>query len=201
MSEANKLKIYGDLGSGNCLKVKWTADHLRLQYDWIDVDIMQGESRTADFLAKNPVGQVPTVILEDGRPLTQSNAIMAYLADGTPLYPNDLYLRALINAMLFWEQNSHEFFVAGCRFHMVYLGKSKESRDPVRVERGEQALDVMDGLLRGKDWLAAEEFSIADIALVAYTRVAHEGGFDLSNRKNVIAWINRCEQELGLEAV
>lgn len=193
------MKIYGDLGSGNCLKVKWTADYLKLPYQWFDVDIMRGESRTPDFLAMNPTGQVPTVILEDGRALMQSNAITSYLAEGTPLFPSDSFTRAQINAWLFWEQNSHEFFVAGCRFHMVYLGKTKESRDPVRVERGEQALDHMEHILTGKKWFVGKHITLADIALVAYTRVAHEGGFDLASRPNVQAWIKQCEQALGLK--
>ncbi len=193
------MKIYGDIGSGNCLKVRWTADYLSIPYEWIDVDIMQGESRTPEFLAMNPMGQVPTVVLADGRPLTQSNAIMSYLADGTDLYPSDPYIRAQINSLLFWEQNGHEFFIAGSRFHMVYLGKSKESRDNVRVERGEQALDQMNVLLDGRDWFATDSMTIADIALVAYTRMAHEGGFELNSRPNVTAWIARCENTLGLE--
>ncbi|MEQ8733956.1 MAG: glutathione S-transferase family protein [Rhodospirillaceae bacterium] len=192
------MKIYGDLGSGNCLKVKWAAEYLKLPYAWIDVDIMAGESRTADFLAMNPAGQVPTVLLDDGRALTQSNAITSYLAEGTPLFPTDPYVRAQINSWLFWEQNSHEFFVAGCRFHMVYLGQNKESRDPLRVERGEQALDHMEQVLDGKSWFVGDHITLADIALVAYTRVADEGGFDLTSRPNVRAWIARCEQMLGL---
>lgn len=192
------MKIYGDLGSGNCLKVKWTAEYLEIPYQWIDVDIMAGESRTPEFLAMNPAGQVPTVVLDDGTPLTQSNAITSYLAENTPLFPADPYLRARINAWLFWEQNSHEFFVAGCRFHMVYLGKSKATRDPMRVERGEEALDHMEQALTGKEWLVGDHITLADIALVAYTRVAHEGGFDLSTRPSVHAWIVRSEQTLGL---
>lgn len=192
------MKIYGDLGSGNCLKVKWTADYLKLPYEWIDVDIMNGESRTHAFLQMNPIGQVPTVLLGDGRALTQSNAITSFLADGSSLYPSDPYIRHLINALLFWEQNGHEFFVAGCRFHMLYLGKSKESRDPMRVEKGEQALDLMDRLLENRDWFVGNSITLADIALVAYTRVAHEGGFDLSERTNVVSWIARCEEALGL---
>jgi len=195
------LKIYGDLGSGNCLKVKWTCDYLQIPYEWIDVDIMDGGSRTPAFLAMNPFGQVPTVLLDDGRALSQSNAIMSYLANGSPLYPADAYVRSQVNAILFWEQNSHEFFVAGCRFHMVYLGHSKDSRAPLRVEQGEQALDQMNSLLSGAEWFAGEDFTIADIALVAYTRLAHEGGFDLTTRPNVRDWIKRCEERLNLPAV
>lgn len=192
------MKIYGDLSSGNCLKVKYTADSLGLPYAWVDVDIVKGESRTAEFLAMSPMGQVPVVLLDDGRALAQSNAIIRYLARGTALLPDDAYLQAEVDQWLFWEQNAHEFFVAGARFQMVYLGRTKEQREPLRVERGEQALGFMDQVLSGRDWFAAGRFTVADIALLAYTRLAGEGGFDLSSRTALRAWIARCEQALGL---
>ena len=193
------MKIYGDLASGNCLKVKYLADHLGLTYDWQPVDILKSESRTADFLAMNPMGQVPTVVLDDGRALAQSNAILLYLAEGSALLPSDPYERAKVAELLFWEQYSHEPYVAVCRFQMHYLGKAKEEREAWRVERGEQALDVLEGALARRDWLVGEGLTIADIALLAYTRVAHEGGFDLAPRRNVSAWIARCETALGLD--
>lgn len=194
------MRIYGDLGSGNCLKVKWTADYLGRPYTWVDVDIMKGESRTPAYLAKFPMGQVPAVEFDDGRTLSQSNAIMRYLARGSALLPDDPFKQAEIDAWLFWEQNSHEFFVAGCRFQMVYLGKPRAERDPMRVERGEAALDLMNGILCKRLWFAGDDFSIADIALAAYTRVAHEGGFDLATRPGVVEWIGRVEARLGLAA-
>lgn len=193
------MRILGDRRSGNCLKVKYTADCLGLPYEWVDVDLSRGETRTPAFLAINPAGQVPAVILGDGRPLAQSNAIIRYLAEGSRLLPADAYGRAKVDEMLFWEQYSHEPYVATCRFHMVYLGRSGESRDPAKVERGEAALDLMERLLRDRDWLAAGIFSVADIALLAYTRLAPEGGFDLSGRPALRAWIARCEAELGLD--
>lgn len=195
------MRIFGDIGSGNCLKVKYTADALGLAYEWVPVDIMRGGSRTPEFLAMSPMGQVPVVQLADGRPLAQSNAIIRYLARGTRLLPDDAYRQAGIDAWLFWEQNSHEFFIAGARFQTVYLGRSREQREPLRVERGEQALDFMDGALADRPFLTGDDFTIADIALVAYTRLAGEGGFDLSTRTNVGAWIGRCEQALGLQPV
>ena len=114
------MRIYGDSNSGNCLKVKYTADYLGLGYEWINVDIMQGESRTPDFLQINPQGQVPVIELEDGRCLAQSNAIIRYLAQGTVLLPDDPYLQAKVDEWLFWEQYSHEPYIAVCRFHMLY---------------------------------------------------------------------------------
>lgn len=194
------MKIYGDLASGNCLKVKLLADHLGLAYDWRPVDILRGESRTADFLAMNPMGQVPTVVLDDGRVLAQSNAILLYLAEGSALLPRDPYGRAKVAELLFWEQYGHEPYVAVCRFQMVYLGKPKAAREAWWVERGELALDLMETLLTGRAWLVGEGLTIADIALLAYSRVAHEGGFDLAPRPNLRAWIGRCETALGLEA-
>ena len=192
------MKIYGDLNSGNCLKVKYTADYLGLDYDWVSVDITQGESRTPDFLRMNPQGQVPLIALDDGRCLAQSNAIIRYLARETALLPGDPYLQARVDEWLFWEQYSHEPCIAVCRFHMLYQGKSRESREPWRVERGEQALDFMENRLAGSQWLAGDAFTIADIALLAYTRVAHEGGFDLENRQRVGQWVQDCEQILSL---
>lgn len=192
------LKIYGDSNSGNCLKVKYTADYLGLGYEWVNVDIMQGESRTPDFLRINPQGQLPVVELEDGRCLAQSNAIIRYLARGSVLLPEDPYLQAKVDEWLFWEQYSHEPYIAVCRFHMLYQGNSREAREPWRVERGEQALDYMENHLAGSQWLAGNTFTIADIALLAYTRVTHEGGFDLENRQYVLQWVQDCERLLSL---
>jgi glutathione S-transferase len=195
------MKIYGDLGSGNCLKVKYTADHLRLPYAWVPIDIMQGETRTPEFLARFPFGRIPAVELDDGRRLAESNAIVRYLARGSALLPDDAFTQAKIDEVLFWEQYSHEPYIATTRYHMVYLKRSLDQREAWRVERGEAALDTMDHrLLAGRSWLVGEAMTIADIALLAYTRLAHEGGFDLSSRPNVRAWIGRCEAALGLPA-
>jgi glutathione S-transferase len=193
------MKIYGDIISGNCLKVKYTADHLGLRYRWVPIDILKGETRTRDFLRMNPMGQVPVVELDDGRHLAQSNAIIRYLARGSPLLPEDPYLAARVDELLFWEQYSHEPYIAVSRFHMKYLGKPKETRETYRVQRGESALDLMQQLLEGRDWFIGPTMTIADIALLAYTRLAHEGGFDLAGRPNIQAWIARSERLLRLE--
>lgn len=191
------MQIYGDLKSGNCLKVKWTADLLGLRYTWRSIDIMKGESRTADYLAKFPQGQVPAVEFDDGRTLAQSNAIIRNLARGSRLLPDDAFTQAKIDEWLFWEQYSHEPYVATCRFHMLYLGKPKETRDPAKVERGEEALDHLERMLAGRSFLVGDTLTIADIALYAYTNVAHEGGFDLAPRSQVRAWLARCQTELA----
>ena len=194
------MKIYGDYGSGNCLKVKYTADHLGLPYEWIDVDIMKGGARTAEFAAMNPAMQTPTVDFGNGKFLAQSNAIIRYLARGSALLPDDAWTQAKIDEWLFWEQYSHEPNVATCRFHMhpKYLGKSKETRDSAKVERGEKALDLMNAHLSNAEYLVGNAFTIADIALLAYTRLAEEGGFDLSPRSHLRKWIARCEAELNI---
>jgi len=194
------VRIYGDLRSGNCLKVKYAADLLGVPHEWIAVDIAAGETRTPAFLAMNPAGQIPLVAWPDGRVLAQSNAILRYLARGTTLLPADPFLQAKIDAWLFWEQYSHEPNVAVARFEMVYLGKPKAERDPRLVTRGEAALDLMEAHLASRLWLEGGGFTIADLALLAYTRLAPEGGFDLSPRPALRAWIARCEQAIGLES-
>ncbi|MBU6371875.1 MAG: glutathione S-transferase family protein [Alphaproteobacteria bacterium] len=194
------MHIFGDHGSGNCLKVKWTADLLGLPYRWTEIDILKGESRTPDFLAMNPAGQVPTVLFDDGRALGESNAIMRYLARGSRLLPDDPFVQAKIDGWLFWEQNAHEPNVAGARFRMVYLHQPASSVPEAMRVRGDAALDRLEAHFAGADWLVGDGLTIADIALVAYTRVAHEGGFDLGPRPALRGWITRCEKALGIAA-
>ncbi len=192
------MKIFGDTTSGNCLKIKYVADHLGLAYQWITVSALGGETRAASFLARNPMGQIPAVEFDDGRMLAQSNAIIRYLARGSALLPADAFAAAKVDEWLFWEQYSHEPYIAVCRFHMFYQGKSREQREVWRVERGEQALDLLEAHMAARQWLANDAFSIADISLLSYTRVADEGGFDLEPRPRVRDWIGRCERQLGL---
>ena len=192
------LRIYGDSKSGNCLKVMWAARKLGLAYEWIEIDILKGESRTAEFLAMNPAGQVPAVVLEDGRALAQSNAILLHIAEGSALIPTDPYLRAKMYEWLFWEQYSHEPYVAVARFQVAYMGKPVESLETRLVERGEAALARLETGLSGGGYLVGESVTLADVALVAYTRVAHEGGFDLSRYPAVQAWVARVEAALGI---
>jgi glutathione S-transferase len=192
------MKIYGDINSGNCLKVKWVCDKLALPYAWIDIDTLKGESRTPDFLKLNSAGQVPTVVLGDGRALAQSNGIIRYLARGSDLIPADAYDAAKMDEWLFWEQYSHEPYVAVCRFQMVYLGKPASDLDPDKVKRGYAALARMEHHLAATRFLVDDFVSLADVALLAYTRVAHEGGFDLDNYAAVLRWIGETERFLGL---
>ena len=192
------MKIYGDAISGNCLKVKWTADAVGHRYTWVPVDIMKGETRAPAYLAKFPQGQVPAIEFEDGRTLGQSNAIIRFLARGSGLLPEDGFAQAKVDEWLFWEQYSHEPYVAVCRFHMKYLGRTKDEREPWRVERAEKALDLIEQQLDGRDFLAGPSVTIADVAVVAYTRLADEGGFDLDERPRTRKWIARCESSLRI---
>ena len=192
------MKIFGDLGSGNCLKVKYTADYLRLPYTWLDLDILKGETHTPQFLAKFPMGRIPAVEFDDGRRLAESNAIIRYLARGSALLPQDGFAQAKIDELLFWEQYSHEPYVATTRYHIVYLKRSLDQREAWRVERGEAALDLMDQMLAARSWLVGNAMTVADVALLPYTRLAHQGGFDLAARGNLRLWIARCEHTLGL---
>ncbi|WP_213738168.1 glutathione S-transferase family protein [Bradyrhizobium sp. dw_411] len=192
------MKIYGDLGSGNCLKVKWVCDRLALPYSWISIDILKRESRTPEFLKLNSAGQVPTVEFDDGRTLAQSNAIIRYFARDSDLIPADAFAAAKMDEWLFWEQFSHEPYIAGCRFQMVYLGKPASDLDPDKIKRGCAALARMEQQLALTRFLVGDTFSLADIALLAYTRLAHEGSFHLDGYAAVRRWIGEAEAFLGL---
>jgi glutathione S-transferase len=193
------MRIYGDKGSGNCQKVKATADFLGLRYEWIPVDILKSETRTPEFLVINPAGQVPAVVFDDRRTLAQSNAIVRYLARGSALIPEDAFDEAKADEWMFWEQYSHEPYVAVARYQRVYLGKPKSEVEPRVMERGNCALDRLELGLKGKSFLVGERLSIADIALAPYTRLAHEGGFDLASRPAIGDWIARCEAQLKFD--
>ena len=195
------MKIYGDSNSGNCLKVKWVSDRLALPYQWVEIDTLKGGSRTPEFLERNPWGQVPVVELDDGRTLAQSNAIIRYLARGSDLIPSDAFAAAKMDGWLFWEQNSHEPYVAVCRFHMVYLGRPASELDPEKVKRGYAALDHLEQRLGASRFLVDETFTLADVALAAYTRVAHEGGFAMAHYPSILRWIGETEKNLGLPPV
>jgi len=194
------MKIYGDINSGNCLKVKWVCDHLALPYTWITIDILKQESRTAPFLKLNSAGQVPVVDFEDGRTLAQSNAIIRYLARGSDLIPSDDFAAAKMDEWLFWEQYSHEPAIAVCRYQMVYLGRPASDLDPDKVKRGYTALARMEHELAASRFFVGNALTLADIALLAYTRLAHEGGFRLDGYASVRRWIGEAEKSLGLPA-
>jgi glutathione S-transferase len=192
------LAIYGDLGSGNCLKVKYIADATGTPYSWHTVRARSGDTKTPEFLALNPAGEMPVVILDDGRPLSQSNAILRYLARDSRFIPKDPYEAAKVDEWLFWEQYSHEPTVAVARARVVYDKVAIADQDPNLMARANKALDRLEQGLTGKTWLVGSSMTIADIALMPYTRSASEGGLDLTGRPAIKSWIAACEHELGL---
>ena len=195
---SDPIIIYGDSISGNCMKVRFVADRLNIPYRWIETSVLKAQTRTEEFLALNPAGQVPLVLLPDGRPLAQSNAIMLYLAEGSDLIPSDAYERARMSEWLFWEQYSHETAIAVRRFQKTLLKKPDLEIDPTLKPRGERALSLMDAHLSERNYFVAGALTLADIALVAYTRWSHEAGYDLANWPRVREWVRRIEQELGI---
>ncbi len=190
-------RVYGDVWSGNCYKVKLALTQLGLAFEWVPVDIMKSESRTPEFLAKNPNGRVPTLELEDGTCLAESNAILWYLAEGTPLVPAERLARAQTLQWMFFEQYSHEPNIATSRYIIRYLGNPPERRAALaaRVEPGYAALGVMETHLAAHSWFAGDRYSIADIALYAYTHCAGEGGFDLARFPAIRAWLARVASQ------
>jgi glutathione S-transferase len=193
------MTIYGDSISGNCLKVKFVADRLNIPYDWVEISVLKSETRTPEFLALNPAGQVPVVRFADNGPLAQSNAIMLHLAWGTDLIPADPFERAQMFQWLFWEQYSHEPAIAVLRFQKLYLKKSDEEIGPALPGKSARVLSLMDAHLADKAYFVGKKLSLADIALVAYTRFAHQAGIDLATYPDVRAWVRRIEKDLKLE--
>jgi glutathione S-transferase len=195
------LQVYGDLGSGNCLKVKLIADATGTPYIWHEVIARSGGTSSPEFLKLNPAGQMPVVVLDDGRPLAQSNAILRYLARDSRFIPEDAYEAAKVDEWLFWEQYSHEPTVAVARARVVYDGQTVATLDPTLVARANKALDRLEQALTNQTFLVGNAMTIADIALLPYTRQAPEAGLDLTGRPALSRWIAACEQELGLPAV
>lgn len=189
--------VYGDTQSGNCYKVQLALHQLRLPYRWVAIDTLKKESRTAEFLARNPNGKIPVLELPTGDYLPESNAILHYLAEGSPLLPNDRLARARVLQWLFFEQYSHEPYIAVARYIVRYLGRPDQltNRLQEKMAPGHAALGVMEQRLSRHDFLVDEGYSIADIALYAYTHVAHEGDFDLAPYPGIRAWLARVAEQ------
>jgi len=185
--------LYDYLDSGNGYKIRLLMHQLGLPYRWIELDILRGATRTPDFLRRNPNGRIPTLELDDGTCIAESNAILWYLGEGTPLVPDERVQRAQVLQWMFFEQYSHEPYVATPRFIVKHLPpeSSRQAELPKRREQGHAALRVMDRHLEGRQFFVAERYTIADIALYAYTHVAHEGGLELSAYANVLRWLSR----------
>lgn len=190
-------RVYGDSQSGNCYKIKLLMAHLDMAHEWIEVDILKGDTHTASFLAKNPNGKIPVLELPSGQCLSESNAILNYLAQGTDYLSEDRWLRANVLKWQFFEQYSHEPYIAVARFIAKYLGLPEERRQEFEGKKagGYKALDVMETALANQTFLVGSTMTIADISLYAYTHVAHEGDFDLATYPAIQAWLQRIASQ------
>jgi glutathione S-transferase len=192
------LRLYDYLASGNGYKVRLLLHQLGIRFERVELDITKGATRTPEFLAKNPNGRIPTLELEDGSCLPESNAILWYLAEGTRFLPEDRLGRAQALSWMFFEQYSHEPNIATLRFwtHQGWL-EQRAALVPGKREAGVAALGVMEGHLAQHSFFVAERYSIADIALYAYTHVAEEGGFALAGYPAIRAWLARVAAQPG----
>jgi glutathione S-transferase len=190
--------LYDSAVSGNCYKVRLLLAHLGVPYERREVDVVDRSGRRELLGGLNPGLRVPTLVLDDGRPLGESDAILMYLGDGTPYVPEDRYLRAQVLQWLFFEQYSHEPYIAVVRFWLTHAASPPDEAE-IRARRtgGHAALDAMERHLASRSYLVAEAYSVADIALYAYTHVAHEGGFDLAPYPSVRAWLERVAGQPG----
>jgi len=191
------LRLYDNHLSGNGYKPRLLLAHLGLAYERVEVDILKGETRTPEFLARNPNGRIPVLELEDGTCIAESNAILFYLAEGSRFLPSDRLSRATTLQWMFFEQYSHEPCIAVARHWIqhVEMTESQRGQLPEKQEGGRAALSVMEGYLRESNWFGGDAMNIADIALYAYTHVAEEGGFDLERYPAVGAWLGRVEEQ------
>jgi glutathione S-transferase len=193
------MHLFDNLDSGNGYKVRLLLAHLEQRYAWTNLDIDAGATRTAEFLKRNPNGRIPTLELDDGTNLAESNAILWYLAEGSPFVPNDRLGRAQALQWMFFEQYSHEPYVATPRYIVKHLPVDHARRGelPDRLAKGRAALAVMETHLKARTFFVAERYTIADIALYAYTHVADEGGHDLAPYASVRAWLERVAAQPG----
>src|SRR5688572_554821 len=193
------MHLFDNLDSGNGYKVRLLLAQLEQRYDWTDLDLDAGAARTPQFLKRNPNGRIPTLELDDGTNLAESNAILWYLAEGSAFVPSDRLGRAQVLQWMFFEQYSHEPYVATPRYIVKHLpaDHARRAELPARLATGRAALKVMDEHLKSRRFFVAERYTIADIALYAYTHVAHEGGHDLAAYASVRSWLARVAAEPG----
>lgn len=198
---ADTYTLYSMQNSGNCYKPRLLMHQLGIPFRVVETDTREGATRTAEFIALNPNARVPLLILPDGRRLSESNAMLLYLAEGTKYLPADRYERALVNQWLFFEQYDHEPQVAVARSWLHVFPERKAKVTPEQIagwqDKGNKALGIMEKRLAGNDWLAGSAYSVADIALYAYTHVAEDGGYDLGRYPGISAWIKRVAAQPG----
>jgi glutathione S-transferase len=203
MTPTAPISVYGFSPSGNCHKLRLLLEQLGRPYTWVETDSSAGATRTPEFLAKNANGRVPIVELDDGRVLAESNAILCWLAEGTRFHDGDAWQRAQTLAWMFFEQYSHEPYIAVARFIRGWTSPDSPRRAdlPRLIERGNEALAVMERHLVTHAWFSGTAYGIADIALFAYTDVAADGGFDLARFPAVKAWLARVRETQGFVAL
>ena len=193
------MLLYNSPVSGNCYKVRLLLAHLGRPYETVEVDVVDRSGRRELLGDLNPALRVPTLVLDDGRPLAESNAILCYLGDGTGYVPDDEFERAQVLQWMFFEQYSHEPYLAVVRFWLAYSGTPEKYAEqiPARTKGGYAALDAMEQHLDGRSFLVGDRYSIADISLYAYTHVAHEGDFDLGPYPAIRSWLERVAEQPG----
>jgi len=191
------LRLYDFLPSGNGYKIRLLLTQLGIPFERVEINILKGESRTPEFLSKNPNGRVPVLEIEPGKFLSESNAILFYLSENTQFLPNDSWEQAQVLQWLFFEQYSHEPYIATSRFWISCLGKADEYRDALNQKRepGYAALSVMERHLTNQKFFVGKRYTIADIGLFAYTHVADEGGFDLTRFPAIQVWLERVKDQ------
>ena len=192
------MLLYNSAVSGNCYKVRLLLAHLGVPYEIREVDVVDRSTRPELLGELNPALRVPTLVLDDGRPLGESGAILWYFGEGSRFVPADRYERAQVLQWMFFEQYDHEPAIAVARFLVAYSGQPVDAAFvESRRKAGYRALGAMEGHLDGREWLVGDSMTLADIALYAYTHVAHEGGFDLSPYPAIGAWLARVAAEPG----
>jgi glutathione S-transferase len=194
-----EMRLYNSQVSGNCYKVRLLFAHLGVRYETVEVDVVERSNRPELLGGLNPALRVPTLVLDDGRPLAESNAILWYFGDGTAYVPHDAYERAQTLQWMFFEQYSHEPYIAVARFLLVYSGRADEHRELIasKLPGGYRALEAMERHLDGGDFLVGGGYTVADMSLYAYTHVAHEGGFELDRFPAIRAWLERVAAQPG----
>jgi len=192
------IRLYDYLESGNGYKIRLLLTQLGVPFERIELNITKGETRTPEFLRKFPNGRIPAVELDDGRHLFESNAIVLYFAEGTPFMPADRFQRAQVFQWLFFEQYSHEPYIASVRYLVMHPDVPDLRRailETMMRPRGYDALGVMEGHLKSREWFVGEHYSVADIVLYAYTHVADEGGFALAGYPAIRGWLERVRSQ------
>ena len=191
------MTLYGDSVSGNCYKAYLLLNLLDRDFKWVNIDILNGDAATDEFRQMNPNAKIPLLQLDSGEYIAESNAILNYLAKGTDFLPTDKLLRAKVLEQQFFEQYSHELFIAVARFINKYQGLPEERKAEYEAKQpgGHKALSIMDARLRNHDYLVGDNYTTADISLYAYTHVANEGGFDLSHYPAINQWMKRIESD------